>query len=127
MACADSSLEANGTLQVAAELTRQRGIDLSEFETWNGLDLIVDFYRISLADRMAVEDIGDRRLGQYELIVEQFARQKDKEDPICKQVKAFAESFQLLLNGDPAGSFRVDVKNGGIVKSEPVFAFPKSQ
>lgn len=127
MACADFSSEADRTLRVAAELARQKGIDLNGFESWNGLDLIVDFYRISLADRLAVEDIGDRRLGQYELIFEQFARRKDNGDPICKQVKAFAESFRLLLNGDPAGSFTVDIKNGGIVNDSPVPAFPKSQ
>ncbi|MGD9555400.1 MAG: metallophosphoesterase [Mangrovibacterium sp.] len=127
MACKNSSAEADETFREAAKLARQKGIDLNGFESWNGLDLIVDFYRISLADRLAVEDIGDRRLGQYELIFEQFARQNDNGDPICKQVKAFAESFRLLLNGDPAGSFTVDIKNGGIVNDSPAPAFPKSQ
>ena len=127
MACKSSSLGKDETLRKAAALARDRGIDLSEFENWNGLDLIVDFYRISLADRLATGDIGDRRIGQYELIIEQFRRQNDDGDPLYRQIKAFAESFQLLLNGDPAGSFTVDIKNGGIVNDSPVPAFPKSQ
>lgn len=127
MACKNLSSEADETFREAAELTHRKGMGLSEFESWNGLDMVVDFYRISLADKLAAGDIGDRRIGQYGLIFEQFARQKDVEDPVYRQIKAFAESFQLLLNGDAADAFTVDIRNGGIINGSPASASPKSQ
>ncbi|HBL75292.1 MAG: hypothetical protein A2W90_22370 [Bacteroidetes bacterium GWF2_42_66] len=103
--------------QEASILVQKEGLELNEFEQWNGFDLIFDFYRLNSADRLSIQDIGERRIKQYELIFSEIIKKKneDSNDRLYTQIRAFAESFRLLLNGAPSGNFVVDLRNGGIV------------
>jgi 3',5'-cyclic AMP phosphodiesterase CpdA len=106
-------------IREASILVQQKGLEIQDFGKWNGFDLIVDFYRLNSADRLAIEDIGEHRIQQYNLIFSIINGQKNKKpvtvNSLDAQMQAFAKSFQLLLNGAPSANFMVDMKNGGIV------------
>ena len=101
------------------DLVNGQGLEIKDFEQWNGFDLIFDFYRLNSADRLAIKDIGEQRIKQYELIFNEFIKNKNEtsetNNRLLTQIKEFAACFQLLLNGAPADTFVVDLKNGGIV------------
>ncbi len=92
-----------------------KDVNIQEFESWTCSDLIFDFYRIHCADRLAVKDIGRKRIKLYEAFFNIILRQQPYEtnnNQFYKPLQAFARSFQLLLHGEPADCFTIDLENG---------------
>ncbi len=91
-------------------------VTLSELENWTGFDLVYDFYRLRSADKLAVKDIGENRLAQYKLIMEQVLTTKvgSTPDSMLIKLKSFAVIFDHFLNGAPADHFTIDTKLGTI-------------
>jgi len=87
---------------------KANSLTISDFELWNGFDMIFDFYRLKSADELAFKEIGKQRLKQYDLICKQL---KKSNDP---QLVLWAEIFWKTMNGAPSDHFKIDLKNNKI-------------
>ncbi|WET02604.1 metallophosphoesterase [Flavobacterium sp. YJ01] len=87
---------------------KANSLTISDFELWNGFDMIFDFYRLKSADELAFKEIGKQRLKQYDLICKQL---KKSNDP---QLVLWAEIFWKTMNGQPSDHFKIDLKNNKI-------------
>lgn len=87
---------------------QSNSLTISDFESWTGFDMIFDFYRLKNADELAVPEIGNKRLKQYELICRQL---KKSNDP---KLILWAEIFLKTMNGEPSDHFEIDLKNNKI-------------
>jgi hypothetical protein len=99
------------------KLLKENRLSVSDFKEWKGIDMIIDFYRLRSADRLAIKYIGDKRIRQYELVSECFFKNNGinkAEDPNIKNLDLFFTIFNKFLNGAPAGHFTIDLKTGGI-------------
>jgi len=81
---------------------------ISDFETWIGFDMIFDFYRLKNADELAISEIGNQRLKEYELVCRQL---KKTNNP---KLILWAEIFLKTMNGEPSDHFKIDLKNNKI-------------
>jgi len=75
---------------------------------WKGSDLILDFYRLRNADKLAEQDIPKERLKQYKYLITAYAS-LHKEDKLSVQLKAFFSCLNDFLNGAPANHFMIDL------------------
>ncbi|SFD19249.1 metallophosphoesterase family protein [Flavobacterium phragmitis] len=89
-------------------LLKSNSFTISDFESWNGFDMIFDFYRLKSADELAFSKIGNKRLKEYELICRQL---KKSDNP---KVVLWAEIFYKTMNGEPSDHFKIDLKNNKI-------------
>ncbi|MEZ7496340.1 metallophosphoesterase [Leeuwenhoekiella aequorea] len=74
-----------------------------DLESWTGLDMIQDFYKLKNADKLAIQDIGEHRFNQYVLVCEQL----EKSDNL--KLKLWASIFLKITNGLPATHFIIDL------------------
>ncbi len=81
-----------------------------DLESWTGLDMIQDFYKLKNADKLAIQDIGEHRFNQYVLVCEQL----EKSDNL--KLKLWASIFLKITNGLPATHFIIDL-NTNILKN----------
>ncbi|MBW1655165.1 metallophosphoesterase family protein [Flavobacterium quisquiliarum] len=87
---------------------KSNSFTISDFESWNGFDMIFDFYRLKSADELAFSKIGKQRLKEYELICRQL---KKSDDP---KLVLWAEIIYKTMNGEPSDHFKIDLKNNKI-------------
>ena len=87
---------------------KENSFTRSDFESWNGFDMIFDFYRLKNAGELAVPEIGTKRLKQYELICKEF---KKSDNP---QLVLWSEIFYKTMNGEPSNHFKIDLKSNRI-------------
>ncbi|TKG92906.1 metallophosphoesterase [Puteibacter caeruleilacunae] len=92
--------------------------DLKACEEWTGKDMIVDFYRLRNADKLAIDDIGVERVQQYQSIVEAILNGQLINDSnnkaVEKQLVSFAKILKSALNGAPANHFTINLKDNTI-------------
>ena len=101
------------------EVLKKNNLQFSDFKRWNGFDLIVDFYRIRSADRLAIKDIGIDRIKQYNLISGLFLDKKPdtnstKSSEEQRKFELFFTILKKFLNGAPADHFLIDYNSGTI-------------
>ena len=96
-----------GTLE--KELKRA-ALDRSDFTSWDGRDLIVDFYRIKNADGLALREIDPTRLDAYKFLFKALS-EHDGYGTIGPLIQ-FSEIFQKQLSGEPSVNFRIDIEKG---------------
>lgn len=101
-------LEINKNISEINEDLKTNSLSISDFESWNGFDMIFDFYRLKSADELAFSEIGKKKLKQYELICKQL---KKSNDP---KLILWGEIFWKTMNGEPSDHFRIDLKNNKI-------------
>lgn len=94
-----------------------KSINVIEFEKWNGFDFIFDLYRLRSADKLAISDIGIKRIEQYQYIIDGFIKKyatiaSPSENE--QKFQQFCIIFNKFLNGAPADKFIVNLKNGSI-------------
>lgn len=98
-------------------LLKKSGITKAEMLKWNGFDWIFDLYKLQSADCLALDDIGYKRLKQYNLIITQAEKNNAKtSDDFTNSCSLFFKIFSKLQKGDPAGNFKIDLKKGIITK-----------
>jgi len=83
-------------------------LDVSDFESWTGFDMIFDFYRLKSADALAFSEIGNKRLRQYELVCSQLNKSNDP------KLVLWAQIVLKTMNGEPSDHFKIDLKNNKI-------------
>lgn len=106
-------------LQKTQKELGQNKLVLSDFEQWNGLDLITDFYRIRSADQLALSDIGPERIRQYQYLAASFFKYQQKGDPIQDKLGLFLTILNRFLSGAPSSHFKVDLKSGAVQDLRP--------
>lgn len=89
----------------------------TEFSEWRGKDMILDFYKIRNADKLAFKDIPSRRLKEYKLIIEasktnQLSKSENKN---AQKLSQFLSIFDKFLNGLPANHFKINLETGEII------------
>ena len=101
--------------QVAQETFKNNTLLLADFNKWTGFDLIFDFYRLRNADKLAIRDIGERRLKEYTILLEAFLNKKqffNENDTIKNNFQDLARIFQKFMNGEPADHFKLNLDTG---------------
>ena len=101
-------LEKNKNTQEVLKDLKENSLTLSDFESWNGFDMIFDFYRLKSADELAFSKIGKNKLKQYELICKQL---KKSDNP---KLVLWAEIFYKTMNGEPSDHFKINLKKNKI-------------
>ena len=99
-------------------LLKKSNLELSDFEKWKGIDLITDFYRIRSADRLAINDIGTKRIAAYELLIKSFTVKKQTADATQKNLRLYFTILSKFLNGAPAGHFEVNLTSGEVINRD---------
>ncbi|MFP5436892.1 MAG: metallophosphoesterase [Bacteroidia bacterium] len=98
-------------------LLKKSGVTAIEMKQWNGFDWIFDLYKLQSADCLALDDIGEKRLQQYRLIISVSEKNKHKvNSKLNNSYSLFFNIFNKLQIGDPAGNFNIDLKAGIITK-----------
>nr|WP_322624443.1 metallophosphoesterase [uncultured Flavobacterium sp.] len=101
----------------ANSLLKKSGITKAAMLQWNGFDWIFDLYKLQSADCLALNDIGNKRLKQYNLIIAQTEKNNAKTtDDFTNSCSLFFKIFNKLQKGDPAGNFNINLKTGIITK-----------
>ncbi len=95
-----------------------RNLKLSSFQEWKGINMIIDFYRIRSADKLAIVDIGEEKISQYKLISECFFKNysETQNAKTQKQLSLFLTILNKFLSGAPADHFSVDLKSGKVLE-----------
>jgi hypothetical protein len=84
-----------------------------DLESWTGFDMIFDFYRLKNADELAIPEIGNRRLKQYEIVCQQLEKSKDEKWVL------WAKIFLKTMKGEPADHFKINLKTNEIDRINP--------
>lgn len=96
-----------GKARLRKELAR-KGMRLSNFKEWTGLDMIYDYYRLRGADELAIPSIGKVRMEQYLYVCEGMALSYDA------QAKLWASIFTKTAKAYPADHFMIDFSKNQI-------------
>ena len=107
-----SGLTASDLYKIVAENPQTE----TEFSEWKGRDMILDFYKIRNADKLAFQDIPSQRLSDYKKIIEakkqhQLSKSQNKN---AQKLSQFLGIFDKFLNGLPANHFRFDLETGEV-------------
>lgn len=95
--------------------------NLKEYESWTGEDMILDFYKIRNADKLAFRDIPQKRLVHYGIILDAFREDAWLENPeneYAHKLNLFMSIFRSFMKGLPAGHFTINLKTGEITDLE---------
>lgn len=110
-------------------LARSKGFEPLDFAQWTGFEFAVDFYRIRNAGRLALNDISESRLRQYQLLavslsglaneVEAPAKVAQGNESKHRLAAALAHRFGPVLDiflalqeGEPDDNFTIDWQSG---------------
>ncbi|WP_100615342.1 metallophosphoesterase family protein [Confluentibacter citreus] len=84
-----------------------------DFETWTGLDMIFDFYRLRNAGELAVSDIGSIRLKHYQMVCEQLEKSNNEKFLLWSKI------VHKTIQGQPSNHFKIDLKTNKIDRIAP--------
>ena len=87
---------------------KRNQLTTADFKSWNGQDLILDFYRFRNGDQLALKHISANRLKAYRLLLNQLLNTPDNGNQSLKQ---FAIIFQKQMAGENAVNFELDLEN----------------
>ncbi len=107
--------EAENRAQVSIE---ESGLTFVQFEKWNGFDMIFDLYKLRSADKIAIKDIGKKRIGEYNIIMKTLLKQQPEKTAGANSIRTglveFAKIFQMFQNGAPVEVLTLNLKTGKI-------------
>ncbi|WP_281336499.1 metallophosphoesterase family protein [Flavobacterium eburneipallidum] len=83
-------------------------LEIKDFESWTGFDMIFDFYRLKNADELAIPAIGSKRLKQYEMVCKQLEKSSDE------KLILWSKIFQKTSSGKPSNDFKLNLKTNQI-------------
>lgn len=111
-------LQGSEAWQVAAtnveQLLAQQGLSADAFAQWRAFDLAVDFYKIRNAGDLALADIGEARLAQYQLLTTAMQQQAAHypQSAVIVKLAQLLNVMQGLGNGLPNNGFVIDLEKG---------------
>ena len=92
---------------------KQQNLALDTFQKWDGRQLIIDFYKLRSADRLALADIDEDRLLQYRALFRSLEHHPEHQN--FPELWLFGSILQKQLSGEPAGNFKIDLEAGTVV------------
>ena len=95
----------------ADEQAKKNGLNLNDFEKWNGFDLAVDFYRMMNADELALKYIDKSRINEYSVIYGNIKNKTNNEKSNEKFNFYFSRLFIGMYNfsnAEPSDKFVID-------------------
>lgn len=111
----------NSTGNDLLKLASMENVNLKDFDSCTGIDMLFDLYRLHSADALAFNDIGEQRLINYKLLINGFLNKfENLEAPskIEKDFYQFCIIFSKLLKGKPSVNFAINLGNGKIIINE---------
>lgn len=99
------------TEKAIKEEVLEAGSNLTEFEKWDGEELLLDFYKLRSADALAFNDIGNKRIREYRLLVKLLLENDEgsADSAFYKDLLEFAFILQKFMNGAPSIKFSIDM------------------
>lgn len=97
--------------------TNLKDQDFEHYKEWSGFDFLFDLYRLRSADHLALKDIGEKRITQYNHIIDSFLEhvpEPPNDDVIRNQILELMQLFKKFLNGEPSDHFQINMKTGEI-------------
>lgn len=112
----------------AVQLAKGQGISEDNLNSWNGFDLITDFYRLRNADQLALRDVSVERIKEYKLIGDSInsnginllfkggkVSPENSIDDIFKvRFKGILGILDKFTSGEASEHFIVDLEDGDI-------------
>lgn len=95
----------------------QLNVSSTDFKNWTGEQMILDFYKIRNADKLAFRDIPKKRLDQYFILLEAFQNNlnfKNSKNQNAQKLWLFMSIFNKFTNGLPSDHFSIDLETGEI-------------
>lgn len=86
---------------------------ITDFESWTGFDMLFDFYRLKNADELAIPEIGNNRLKQYQMVCEQLEKSANE------QLVLWAKIVQKTMRGQASNHFKINLKTNRIDRINP--------
>ncbi|WP_281299317.1 metallophosphoesterase family protein [Flavobacterium limnophilum] len=99
-------------LEIEAALS-SNNLTIHDFESWTGFDMIFDFYRLKNADELALPEIGNNRLKQYQIVCEQLEKSGNA------QFVLWAKIVQKTMKGQPSNHFKINLNTNQIDRINP--------
>ncbi len=94
-------------------------INLKSYKKLGTDEMIMDFYKIRNADKLAFKDIGRERLDKYRLIITlamENTQLKNSKNKNAQKLYQFLSIFDKFLQGLPANNFSIDMETGEILE-----------
>ncbi|MBP9477834.1 MAG: metallophosphoesterase [Sebaldella sp.] len=102
----------------AQNLAKKNNLNLNDFESWNGFDLAVDFYRMMNADELALKYIDTARINEYSVIYNNVKDKANKSLPNERFNFYFSRLFTAMnnfSNSEPSDKFVIDFDKKQII------------
>ncbi|MBT9187794.1 metallophosphoesterase family protein [Zobellia russellii] len=102
----------NSEEKIKAELQKEE-LTIEDFSSWQGMDLIVDFYKFRNGDELAKRDIDATHLKAYEFLLDQWSQENKNDEQLL--LKQFASIFKKQMVGEPSENFSVNIRTGELI------------
>lgn len=99
-------------LEVDAAL-KANALTKEDLDSWTGFDMIFDFYRLKNADELAIPEIGNKRLKQYEIVCQQLEKSGNE------KLVLWSGILLKTMKGQPADHFKINLKTSQIERVNP--------
>lgn len=77
---------------------------------WTGLDLVTDLYRLHFAGSLALRQIPQWRISQYEAMLRSFEGKKTENNKLLDSLKNICLLIKYFSSGAPDNSFDIRLK-----------------
>ncbi len=96
-------------------LNKSEKVSSKKLRKWKFNEVLLNLYQLQSADELARKDISEKRLSQYKILQDNFKKLKT-DDNFLNQLKTFFSILEKLSSGDASDHFKIDFKEGNIVK-----------
>jgi hypothetical protein len=107
-----NSKDQNAINEINKELAAA-GLTSQDLESWTGLNMIFDFYRLRNADELALPEIGKNRIKQYYFVCKQLENAADS------HLVLWSKIVQKMMSGQPSNHFKINLKTNTIKRINP--------
>ena len=109
------ALKEGDSLKISEKLLASK-LTLEDFDTWNGNDLVFDYYRLHNGGHLALKDIGAIRTRQYTILLDQLSQMETLKSK--NLMRNFAQIFQKQFKGAPSSHFKIQLETGQVIPLE---------
>ena len=92
---------------------QEKNTEIAPLDSWTGLHMIHDFYKIRNADELAFSDIDGRRLKGYKIVCEQLKKSD------YRNLRLWSDIFMKVCNGEPSDHFKIYLESGNVESIVP--------
>ncbi|WP_432205329.1 metallophosphoesterase (plasmid) [Cetobacterium somerae] len=101
-----------GNKEIANGLLENKKVRLENLEKWNGTDLATDLYRFRNSGNLALRDISQERIKEYEMLYELSLYSKESPNPNKEKLKLIFSILNKFVNDHPDTNFTINLETG---------------